>query len=502
MPSIASLGFNVTANTSGFSRGMSKARTSLKKFEDDTKKSRASVSGFATSLKKLGAAFVGSRIFRSFTSEVEQQTSMIDTLAKTSRKLGLSVTALDELRHAAGLAGIQSNTLDMALQRLTRRVAEAAMGTGEAKGALIELGLSAKTLAGLPADKQLLAIADAMKSLKTQSDKVRLAFKLFDSEGVALVNLLGDGSEGVRTLTDDLKRFRNPITEKDAKTAEDFRDSVKRLGQAWDGFKRSLLFDSGEVGGLTVAFDTISGFVSGLSTSKSDRFVTRLKEATTQARKGFEGMESAISQVSADDKLAAINGELQKMLDLQKKNEERAKAVATAFKSAAEGLRGQIGDLRFGDGSSLFNRLADLGASNTQLQHIINLQRELKRQQAFQSGREFTDRFATSRAKFDKKFAEAGKLLRIGAITPVTFLRGISELRKQFAEQNNAERIGQPSLVQSRFLSRAPGGENKVEKNTERLVKLSAEQNLIIREAAIRFQDYVNAAPQPYEIGP
>jgi hypothetical protein len=48
------------------------------------------------------------------------------------------VDALQELRFAAKASGIEHQTLDMALQRFTRRAAEAAQGTGEAKDALAQ----------------------------------------------------------------------------------------------------------------------------------------------------------------------------------------------------------------------------------------------------------------------------------------------------------------------------------------------------------------------------
>ena len=49
--------------------------------------------------------------------------------------------ALQELRFAAKASGIEQQTLDMALQRFTRRAAEAAQGTGEAKDALAQMGM-------------------------------------------------------------------------------------------------------------------------------------------------------------------------------------------------------------------------------------------------------------------------------------------------------------------------------------------------------------------------
>ena len=53
-----------------------------------------------------------------------------DKAAKTADKLGVQIEALQELRYAAELSGIAQNNFDTGLQRMTRRAAEAAKGTG------------------------------------------------------------------------------------------------------------------------------------------------------------------------------------------------------------------------------------------------------------------------------------------------------------------------------------------------------------------------------------
>ena len=57
-----------------------------------------------------------------------------DTLSKTAQKIGTTTEALSALQYAGGITGVEINTMNMALQRFTRRTAEAAVGTGEAKG--------------------------------------------------------------------------------------------------------------------------------------------------------------------------------------------------------------------------------------------------------------------------------------------------------------------------------------------------------------------------------
>ena len=101
-----------------------------------------------------------------------------DKLAKTSSKLGISTEALQKYRFAAEQSGVASNTFDMALQRMTRRVAEARNGTGEAKAALKEMGITLNDSSGKAksTEQVFMEVADKMKGMGSQSDKGRLAF--------------------------------------------------------------------------------------------------------------------------------------------------------------------------------------------------------------------------------------------------------------------------------------------------------------------------------------
>ena len=76
---------------------------------------------------------------------VKSSLGSIDALGKTASKLGVT-TEIRSFVFAAELAGVSTRTTDMAIQRFTRRLSEAAVDTGEAKNALIELGINAKEL--------------------------------------------------------------------------------------------------------------------------------------------------------------------------------------------------------------------------------------------------------------------------------------------------------------------------------------------------------------------
>lgn len=191
--------------------------------------------------------------------------SAIDNLAKTSDKLGIATEQLAGLRLAAEQTGNSARNFDLGLQRMTRRVAEAAQGTGEAKKAIAELGLNAQRLAAMSPDKQFLAIADAMKGVTSQSDKVRLGFKLFDSEGVGLINTLDKGREGLQEFQEQAERLGIAITREDAGGIEAMNDAINLAKKSVEGgLNKALIKMAPIITALANAFIDL--------TSDTDRF--------------------------------------------------------------------------------------------------------------------------------------------------------------------------------------------------------------------------------------
>jgi hypothetical protein len=166
---------------------------------------------------------------------VRNQMKAIDALGKTADKIGVTTEALGAMRHAADLTGVSTSTMDMALQRFVRRTSEAARGTGEARGALQELGLSAGDLSRLPLDEAMQQVADAMQGVGSQSDRVRLAMKLFDSEGVSLLQTLKGGSAGLKEMADEAEALGILLSRADVAQVEAANDALTRSAAIFDG---------------------------------------------------------------------------------------------------------------------------------------------------------------------------------------------------------------------------------------------------------------------------
>ena len=192
------------------------------------------------SVLNMKTAIVGAVGAGGFGALIQSSINAGDELAKTADKLGVTTEALSGLRHAAELTGVSTGTMDMALQRFTRRAAEAANGTGEAKGALRELGIDAESIVRLPLDEQMNIVAEAMSGVETQSDRVRLAMKLFDSEGVALVNTLGGGADALKAMTEEAEHLGLTLSRTDTAQMEAANDAITRLKGVFEGLTNQL----------------------------------------------------------------------------------------------------------------------------------------------------------------------------------------------------------------------------------------------------------------------
>ncbi|MCH2393218.1 hypothetical protein [Oceanibaculum sp.] len=177
--------------------------------------------------------------------------SMADAIAKTADRVGVGIEALQEYRYAAGLAGVQSNTLDMALQRLTRRFGEAVQGKGELIGVLKQYNIATTDAEGRTRTTEAVFddLANTIASVQDPAEQLRIAFKAFDSEGAGLVNMLRDGSGALAVTRQEARDLGLVLSDDLARGAERANDELERLFSvlrvnAQQGFLQRLLSES------------------------------------------------------------------------------------------------------------------------------------------------------------------------------------------------------------------------------------------------------------------
>ena len=211
--------------------GDNRTQRAFSQINGDLRGLGGSVTRVAGALRGLGAILAGGFLVAAGKNSLE----FADRVDKLNARLGASTEFLSQMRFAAEQTGVSFDTFALALQRMQRRVAEAAQGSGEAKDALRELGFDASKLVELSLEDQFDLIAEALNGVGTDADKTRLAMRLFDSEGVALLQTMEGGAEAVRALRAEADRLGATLTGDMAEGAAKANDAVNRISTSFRG---------------------------------------------------------------------------------------------------------------------------------------------------------------------------------------------------------------------------------------------------------------------------
>jgi len=312
-------------------------------------KTKQGFNSITSSIGRLRSSFAGLGALvgaGSFSLLAKQSIDTADKIAKLSDRLGVSTEALSQYRYVADRAGVSFETLTMGLQRMTRRISEAAAGTGEARGALKELGLNAQALNQLQLDQQFEILADAIISVENPADRVRLAMKLFDSEGVALIQTMQRGAEGIRDMRNEADRLGLTLDASTAESAERAKDNISELRGAFEGLGFTLIdvaegpldLITGALVGMTElirngaadvrnfirALDVIDGPYTRLNALRELEVKLNQKLEELESRRGghltseYERTDQLLQQT--EEKIALLNEEIaqrEKLLELE-----------------------------------------------------------------------------------------------------------------------------------------------------------------------------------------
>lgn len=234
MKTLGAAKISIIADAGGVSKGVAEARKEFNRLNTHLSHVKKMM---ATAFVAVGTSKVLAE-FRDGIGAIAEEMERIDAIGKLSDRIGLDPKELIALRHAGSLTGVDEGKMD-AIQGMTRRIAEAANGTGEAKQAIEQLGLSAVELARKSPGAAFADIAEAMDKVTSSGEKVRLAYKLFDADGVALVNTLRLGRDGLKESAREAEELGLVLDRMDIAQVEMANDAIYKAKQAFHGFMTS-----------------------------------------------------------------------------------------------------------------------------------------------------------------------------------------------------------------------------------------------------------------------
>ena len=217
-----------------------------------------------------------------------------DSVAKMSRRVGISANDLSLLGHAAEQSGSSLDDLGNSMRYLQRNLAEAGRGGKAATEAFERLGISFHQLQLLDPKKQFLMVAEAIKKLGNETLQADAAMKIFGRNGAAMLPMFQEGADGIRKLMQEASDYGIGISDKDAASAEALNDSLTRLSQSFQGLRTS--FTSTFAEDLANTFNWIAKNVKAMREWIDDN--RTLVQTITKAGSIAVGIITAVKSVS------------------------------------------------------------------------------------------------------------------------------------------------------------------------------------------------------------
>lgn len=185
---IASLAAKLSLDTKAFVAGFASASKASKGFAGSFS---AGISSFAASITTAvaGAVSLGSALYA-----VSQSMQQIGRQSDLAVQLGITVQQVRNLSLAASLSGTNIEVLAKGMQTMNRTV-----GSG-----------------GMPLDKRLFQIADALSQISDVGERNRRATEIFGKGGTELLVALQKGSDGFRKSAGYVEKFNLGISNIDA----------------------------------------------------------------------------------------------------------------------------------------------------------------------------------------------------------------------------------------------------------------------------------------------
>jgi len=282
------------------SKLLSRLDQTNKKLDRFGRKSSAAVSVANKAFAGLAAVVSVDMFYTASKSSFE----FADQLAKTADKIGITTKYLQEMQFAAERTGGSAKAMETSLQRFSRRVGEAAQGTGELKDTLSQYGIELKDSEGrLRSVEDILAdYADAMQNASSDQERLRMAVKAFDQEGAFMVNTLRDGSSG-------LKEFAMRAHETGSVMDESLVRSAEVINDRWDELTNTI--------GVKFKSALISAADSALNFFKIYNNLESAKEALADAEYRLIQAEDRLETARGRNWKAALLGRNRALKDIE-----------------------------------------------------------------------------------------------------------------------------------------------------------------------------------------
>lgn len=192
-----------------------------------------SAAGLAAGSAAAAAAIVG---MAAHTDEANAK------LFRQSEMAGVSFQGFQRLAAGAKLAGVDTETLAMGMQRLDKAAVKAAESNNYSSTAFGRLGINVKDANGHLKDSETLMVEASAKfsTMSNETERTARAMELFGRGGAALIPFLIQGPEKMKEFADYAQKVGAVLSDDAGRGAEKFHESMEKIELISQGVQNQL----------------------------------------------------------------------------------------------------------------------------------------------------------------------------------------------------------------------------------------------------------------------
>lgn len=212
-------------------------------FGRNVQKSFSGIGGAASRMRGLLTGAVAILTTGAIARGVSDFAKAGDEIAKTSRAIGMSAEALQELRFAADRSGVSNETFTKSLEKLNKNVGDLRAGTGMLTTLLNKSNPAlAEQLKQAESNEQAFTLlTEALAKMENPMDRASLAQAAFGRSGQELLVMVENGAEGIEALRQEARKYGNIISGDAAEGCERFVDAMTNMRSSMNAVKNDAL---------------------------------------------------------------------------------------------------------------------------------------------------------------------------------------------------------------------------------------------------------------------
>jgi len=343
------------ANTASFAADMNKARRILTDQVGGMRRSLEGISsGFDAVRSRLGMLTGALGAFGA-AAALRSSLKIVSDLGELGEQAGVSAGQLFALTLAGNANNLSSEQLQGNIEKLTRKIGEAARGTTDAVATFDGLGIAILNVDGTarPTIEILKQVANVIQGTSDAATQARIAFDVFGKAGQKMIPLLAKGAKGIDEALGSVKvKDVNELSQEFDQLFDKAADNSKRFAmeiakvvseiRKLAGDKALLSAVLGGSGAVVGSFAGPVGAVLGAGAGVIAGQILGADKGVDEIRKKIEAAENQAAFLQ--ERLAGVsssqNPALQRTLDGWKKKLEEVNLEAADLRHKLDEIQG------------------------------------------------------------------------------------------------------------------------------------------------------------------